>query len=486
MRTYSPRIKVTLIKNIRRRQLVEGLPTVLDRSGNLTRIDLTPWLGESGEVRTSKSVRQPYGQFSVSFGDKAHPQLAETVYALVEPMDLVEIRVARSLRDYPGGLPILMRGLVSAVTRGETMAGDQPVRTVTLAGQDFGKILSLIEIFYPNNQSLGDNYLHAFAYFQKYATANAARLKSAAEFTTDVVADIVNPYLRLFAALADRTGGQVLDAFRVEASLAGYVSPYTLLSFVNVSLDQMLRAVLDVGPFNEMYIEDREDQLALVARPVPFVSAVGDYIQDGAKALTVTVDSVDLQSLSVTRSDLGVANYYWVGNDRWQFLQNVDLRLLAQQGPPESFILFDYENSADKHYGIRKMEVESTLGPPNYLNSQAQSKDDLPSQTNALADWLVQRRKTLADLNKDNVLFEQGEARLKGNERIKPGMYVRFRRGGRLDYAGEAYAHTVEQQFLPYRGFFTSIQFDRGTGFIERSRQPVAPYRRELDARGTP
>lgn len=41
----------------------------------------------------------------------------------------------------------------------------------------------------------------------------------------------------------------------------------------------MLAGILDVGPFNELYVEDREDSVRLNVRPAPFLDAIGNPIK---------------------------------------------------------------------------------------------------------------------------------------------------------------------------------------------------------------
>jgi hypothetical protein len=59
--------------------------------------------------------------------------------------------------------------------------------------------------------------------------------------------------------------------------------------------------------------------------------------------------------------------------------------------------------------------------------------------------------------------------------------------GSNAGFEQMAYAYSVIHQFLPYRSFTTTIQFDRGTGFIERSQREGgadSPYFAEMSARG--
>ena len=69
----------------------------------------------------------------------------DSLYALVEPMDLIEIRIAReSHKNSHKDLPIVMRGFVSEIRRDETMGPDgKASRRVIISGQDYGKLLQI-------------------------------------------------------------------------------------------------------------------------------------------------------------------------------------------------------------------------------------------------------------------------------------------------------------------------------------------------------
>lgn len=490
MKVFEPKVEVRLVKAIRRLDVAPGVGAASSRYLEQRDIDLTPYLSESGGVRLTKSVREPAGAFSVTLADRAHPELLETLYALIEPMDLVEIRVAHdpaAYREQAGyRLPVVMRGLVSTVVRNEAMSGDRPVRHVTVSGQDFGKVLQIIQIYYLNNSAVGDNILSELAFFQKFADASDAKIKSARDFVTGVIEKVINPYLARLTALSDgsKVGAQVINKMMPAVSIEGAVSPHAVSTFRDVSLHRFLSSLLDVGPFNELYVEDRPDDVALVVRPVPFKDASGAFIQTYAAAETVDVSDADIVAINVSRTDAGVANYYWVASERWAMIQNEGAKRLAQTGTAGNFILNDYPNCDAAFYGFRKMETMTMLGPEDYVFSDATTKDQQPENTNALARWIDRRREVLAKMNRDNVIFEQGTLRLRGNEAIKAGMYLRILRGAADEVASECYVSSVVHDFLPFGTFTTTVTFERGTGFIGRAQKPIADYRFELDGLG--
>lgn len=485
MRTYEPKIEIRLVKANPRKEIIPGVP-VASRLGDFRSYDLSKWLGESGSVRTSKSVRQPAGGFSITFADKGLND--ETLYALIEPMDMVEIRFCHDPYEYSKPSegyrpPIVMRGLVSNVSRNETMSGGKPVRTVSVSGQDFGKILQVLQIFYLNNSVVGDNLLTEFRFFQKY-TGDRPKHMPAAEFVQRVMAKVVTPYLERLALKSTGAGVGVnpISKWSENVTIDGVVSPWLLNQYENVSMYTMLAGILDVGPFNELYVEDREDSVRLNVRPAPFLDAIGNPIQ-GVRPEKLKIGSDDVVSMTVNRTDAGTANYFWVQAAQWAMYNNETAKMLASVGNESSFIKFDYLNSNMSYYGIRRMQVTTSLLPNDYIPSDSDKDKQAQSNSVKSGNWIEARRDLLAKINKDNVDFENGNMRLRGNERIKAGMQLELTRG-EGGVKSSAYITQVDHEFSPFQGFYTNIVIERGTGFIKRSQQKNPVYFDEIDGLG--
>ncbi|MGR9106762.1 MAG: hypothetical protein ACU843_07500 [Gammaproteobacteria bacterium] len=402
----------------------------------------------------------------------------ESIYGLVEPMDLVEIKMAHNPSDYPNGLPIVMRGFVTAVSRNEVMADGRPKRVITIGGQDYGKLFQILQIYYLANSTVGDNIVAGLKFFYKFFGPNEAKHMPAEEFVNTMLSDVINPYLAKLSAASE----SAIKSFTPDITITGQVSPYTVTTFQDVPVYAMLRGVLDVGAWNELYVEDRDNSVALVVRPIPYKTPAGDFIQGTADSANIS--SEDITLLNVTRTDQAVANYFWVMNTRWQILLNEDAKLAASQGPEDDFISFEYQNTSIEHYGIRKMEMESFLGPPGYSSGDSVKEAKLPNEKKTLSDWFSERRRVLKALNQDNVVFESGSMHIRGNEAIKAGMYVQVSRGTGQDITGEYYVHKIEHVFRPFVNFTSTAFFDRGTGFITRSRKIIAPHLYEVEAQG--
>ena len=190
----------------------------------------------------------------------------------------------------------------------------------------------------------------------------------------------------------------------------------------------------------------------------------------------------DIISANIARSDEGVANFFWVGNNSIPLVSNEDQKAWTATEALSTFALFDYINTQTAFYGFRKMEVTSMLVGPEYLNSDNPTMDQLPEQNGQLFDWLGKRRKLLADINKDNVIFESGAMQIRGNERIKAGTYLRVTRANGV--ATRYYVTKVDHSFTPFQGMVTAVTLARGRSFIERAKAATPQYLPEIDAKG--
>jgi hypothetical protein len=86
----------------------------------------------------------------------------------------------------------------------------------------------------------------------------------------------------------------------------------------------------------------------------------------------------------------------------------------------------------------------------------------------------------MAAQNQDNILYESGSMRVRGNEAVRAGMYVRLHRG---TFVATYYVVAVAHDYLPFQGVFSTLTVERGTGFIERVKRgggSDSPYLAEM------
>jgi hypothetical protein len=480
-----PGISVKLIKNVGR-SLLSGSAIVSERFAGQNRIvDLEPFLSERSRITVSKSVREPAGGFSLTFIDRIDEGAEDSLYGLFEPMDLVEIRMASKSAADGSEIPIMMRGFISRVQRRRSMGDDgKPMRTITVTGQDYGKIWQILQVFFlPNLPDVG-NMITSFPFFARFGLS--MQTMRADEFVSEIFAKIINPYI---TEMGGQGGGDSTSTALMKITpdieiVDGIVSPFGTGNWRGGTIYSLLMENCDVGPWNELFIEDRDDGPYVVYRPNPFMAADGKtFIQPLKKVPDIiAITSEDVVSQDDERSDEHVANYFWVDAPRFALNRTEVLRAMTYQGDPSTFFIQDYGNVNPKLYGTRKMweqTMQGGLGETDSGNGTPAGGGRQITDASATA-WINARRKVLVEQNKDNVLFESGSMRLKGNENIRAGTYVRIIQGSmEPDY----YAVSVQHDFVPFDGFYTTVNYERGRGFIERAMQgggAASPYWTEL------
>ncbi|RZF24015.1 hypothetical protein EVC45_41145 [Paraburkholderia sp. UYCP14C] len=466
---YTPDVRITLFKTIGR-QTVDGQTPVSQRVLDTNKtIELTPFMGDGGRLLVSRSVREPAGGWSLTLADQPYTQgdSFESLYGLIEPMDFVEIRMRHNLPSSSTGNPtkppILMRGFVSEISRNEAMGNDgKPMRTVTIGGQDMGKLWQIMQIKYMPGYVVGENYLSSFKLYERFGVGFVTGMTAGA-FVQEVVNSLINPFL---SSLMPPNSPNP-TAIKLDVSVANGVVDVGGAQNQQGTIYGLLSYFGDVGVFNELYLEDREDGVYCVYRPNPLKDINGTLIQPDAPNLApVDIDAKDVISLNVSRSDANVSNYYWTRAPRFELVSDIYRSQFAVGADPASVDLGQYPNSAEQFYGVRLLETETQQGG-NDVSTMA-SGQPAPQQATrnaSMMNWVNNRRAIVVASNKDNVLLERGTARIRANETVKPGSYVRIVRGS---FSSMFYVVAVDLDYIPYQGLFQTLKLERGNGFIKR------------------
>ena len=465
---YRPSYSVTLTKMVKR----SGEGVAERYSGADRQVDLTPFLSEGGAVKVVKGIYDPAGAFTLAFSDQLDGPTQDSLYARIEPMDMIEIRGSRTPHTFSGSkLPLIMRGFVSTVRRSESMGQDgTPQRSIVVIGQDSGKLFQIHRLFWesiaqnPNAPILDRFRLQA-------ATGIEAAYLPVSEAMKQLVERVLNVRIDQMAAFAERAVPKV----RVRGTVQQGIVSLNLIAPFQGAYWNLVETMAD-RPWNEVFIEDEEDAPVLIFRPAPFKDIRGEFIIPGAADPgTVELDASHVVSLDVARSDERVANFYWVppGSSMLDSGLAVNAASIASGAPFDS----SYGNNKPELYGLRKMESNSNLLP----ESIGGLPTSLPpaEQDRAVADtiqWHIARALLLRNMNRDNSALEDGSAVLQGSEKIKPGRFMRLTRG---DLVAEAYITKVTHSIAPLDGWTTQITLDRGMGFLERLHMAGAPFWRE-------
>jgi hypothetical protein len=468
---YLPALKVTLIKMVQRTAGVAARYTAADRT-----IDLTPYLGDAGVVRTQKSLTDPCGGFSVTFADKMEPKAQDSLYALIEPMDMIEIRAARRPELYVGGnLPLIMRGYVSVIRRAEAIGSDgTPQRIVVVQGQDSGKLLQIHAIWWEVAVAQEQAALTAFRMQNVFNMP--VTIYSLSDFVSSVITKILNPKVAALAGVAQHA----IAPFTVAATVPeGQLIPKMVFGYSGNIWN--LIAQYAEQPWDELFVEDTEGGPVVVFRPTPFHGLDGQLLKgaDGkllmagaAEPGTIPVDAEEIVSLDLVRTDANIANFFLVpaGASMLATGMAVDTAALISGQPLD----FNYGNNNPALYGQKKMVHETRAIP----TTVGQLPTMLPANQQAAGNqqfvaWHARRAQQLKYMNRDNGVFEDGSLTLRGYEYFKPGRYLRITRG---QIVFEVYIQSVGHTIMPFGNWTTQIGAIRGTGFNERIKAAPSPY----------
>ncbi|SDY39388.1 hypothetical protein [Nitrosomonas sp. Nm58] len=464
--TYNPQLKVVLHKTVGR-GTVDGNEAVSTRFSNSdTQIDLSPVLGDGSSVLTSKSVRDPAGGFTVTLIDRQYEKMGsfESLYGLIEPMDVIEIRMKHE-HDDTTKIPIVMRGFISEIRRTESMGADgKPQRNVVLVGQDYGKIWQMLQILFLPGYVIGQNLITNFKLFERYKMGFETNYPSD-KFIRDVFEKIINPYLKgLMPEGSSNPAEFKLDRIVDDGSRTSISGTQNQEG----TLYNLMRMYTDVGIWNELFIQDEEDGVHVVFRPTPALKVDGKTkIQERApdpEIIDVPIDRII--NMTVSRSDADIANFYWVRSPRFDLNSDLYRQLFAvhASSDKDTVLLTNHPNTNEGLYGLRAMYGETQTGPNDaYTSGLKEAEED--KRRDKVVDWVKHRRVAMVEQNKDNVVLERGSLRMFGNERIRAGMYINLKRGA---FNALYYVTQVDHSFVPYNGFVSTLTLERGLGFVER------------------
>ncbi len=482
----SPEITVYLFKTISRKT-IDGEKAVSARyQGKSEFIDITDMLGDGSAVRTSKSVREPAGAFSITFADKPlatgvdggilpFGSSLESIYGLVEPMDVIEIRMWGGVGGRPPLLPIKMRGFVTDVQRQQSMGNDgKPIRQVVVTGHDYGKIWQTLQVIYLAAYSDSKSMLTTYSLNELFGFG-VVNAMSAADFMKRAIEKIINPQIKGFMPENSSMPTELLtDTISVKNGMVNLSNQE-----MQGSIYDILRFHGDVGPWNELYTEDREDGVHVVYRSIPALllspkNGTRRIMEDAPDPVYVLVHDHEIASIGLSRTDTTVANFFWVNNSRFDLIDDMQRKLSAISANDSSVSLKDYPNAAFKYYGTRPMYADTQQGSPGITNmTGGLPTGEQEARSTKQEAWIDKRRRQLLELNKDNVVYERGSIRMKGGpmhadglECMKAGDYAQILIG---NMTSEAYVVQIDDEFLPYQGYTTTLTVERCTGFAERT-----------------
>ncbi|MEN8259477.1 MAG: hypothetical protein ABFS02_02630 [Pseudomonadota bacterium] len=473
--SHRPGLKILITKR-KKSTLVGGR----GGSSNSTQsFDLTHALGDKGSCIVTKNLYAYHGEFHIilpdmpfDFGGTGGVQeTVDSPYGLIEPMDVVEIRMDRDVKP---DMPIVMRGLVRSVGRDETVGEDgRPMRRVSIVGHDFGCIFTISQLWLRVGLREGNIIDPVYGPLGKVGL-----ISEPVE-----VEEFIQKLLDYGNESVESTGISVKPKFE---DVKGWVVPTALPSIEGPLWITMIR--FSDSPWNELFVQDPPtgDSPELVFRQTPWKDTDGEFIwfkgsdepeeeeeelviggvrqikaRNSVAVKVFDVEMADVLSISSHRNDSGVANFIWVDmppsfiSAHWQQLLSPHAQKIAKEAEKDP-------NSTKNIYGDRLLTQNSFIGPN--LAPKDQAEKDQEKSEDDWSKWRKDRIDWLHKASEDNADFEQGAITVKGDPKYQVGNYLNLKRG----VPWEGYIVGITHEYRAYREYLTTIEFIRGTGFIER------------------
>lgn len=448
--------------------------------GSYSSIRLTDYLGDNGNVEIVKTISNPMGAFSIQLADKplsgsafsssGQGAINDSLFGFIQPMDWLDIQLSHE----PGTAeeqPIMMRGIVTNVSRSETIGSDgAPQRIVTIQGNDLGLVFSLIRLTIPSPKlpALGLK-LAGYELATKLGLVGAVATISVKEFFEKIV-DVTNQWMAASEALAGNAF--ILDC-KVAETTGVMINKFDP---ADTALWNIMVQYLD-PTFTELYVEDRKDGTYLNVRPSPYYDiTTGEWIRvdqsEDPLPEIVSIDVEDIIELSAGRSDAKVFNFPIVKSAA---LPVTETQALAESiNHALSLKTLEYVNCKASTYGTRFFDRQFVQVPMEVVAPMTNQKEAQNTiNYEKIVDFNKARITTIFNTIKDNVLFEEGTMTLFGNHMIMPGKYLDVTRGG---FSFQVYVEEAIHRFVPYGSYTTTIKFVRGTGYAKRMQSELSPY----------
>ncbi|MGF6267300.1 hypothetical protein OKW49_008294 [Paraburkholderia youngii] len=147
------------------------------------------------------------------------------------------------------------------------------MRTVTISARDFGKLWQIMQIKYMPSYVVGENYLSSLKLFERFGVGFVTGMTAGAS-VQEVISNLVNPFL---SSLTPPNPPNPIE-IKLDVSVANGVVDVGGAQNQQGTIHGLLSYFDDVGAWNELYLEDREDGVYCVYRPNPLKDITGNAI----------------------------------------------------------------------------------------------------------------------------------------------------------------------------------------------------------------
>lgn len=405
-------------------------------------------------VTTNKSLSAPAGTFSITL--KGHDW-----YYRLKPNDMVVI----SMGNPPEKLVTQMVGLIDTVSKHRKIGQNGGIdKTTTIVGRDFGKVFlkAFIKWFpqFDENEfpieELGG--MGAFLKMLQFFTKESYQISSPAIFIRNVITDILASLIN-FELKYNNTTVTLKELIRFRLGKSSNILEFvTSMSDFEGALWNALESIQN-KPFYELFIDTRTDYMEVVKNnqietdSYMWGNFSATFGEDDAKIVVffrpTPFDRDDWDNLTTFRiTDLEIIQEDLERSDNENynvFLAKPAINLFGDV-PYDTMVkpIFNEENI--KKFGI------------SYLDPQVVG---IFSETGNITDSIInigqKLTKKLADWYKNNVNYESGTMRLKGNGNLKIGTRLHNK-----DTDMVYYVEGVTQQFNMFGKWVTTVRVTRG------------------------
>ena len=217
----------------------------------------------------------------------------------------------------------------------------------------------------------------------------------------------------------------------------------------NMFPDMSVRCPGSAGDIHQKRLLDPE----LVFRPTPWLDYDENPLPD-VNMDSVTMWNIDMKhvvALRAHRDDSELVNHVWI--------QTPVLAAAAYTQTIKNLGLVNAD-TRDK-YGDRIQQEATRLFPYDMANApislpraeQLAAEDMTKTWVEERRDWMVQAQNRIYD-------FERGSITMKGYPMMRAGDYFRLHRG---DIVWHGYVTNIVHDFQPYRHYFTTMDYIRGS-----------------------
>jgi len=363
-----------------------------------------------------------------------------------------------------------MRGFVNTV--GLSMAVDgsgAPQRVYTISGSDMGKIFEITRVYYLK-EITEDLVLIKLPGFVALKEKFGVQISGDPPTIIEELCSIAQQQLELI-----RKSQPYVPQIQclTSSTIQGFANQFALAQSDGSIWDMM--SFFDNAPWNELITLDLEDAFYLVFRETPWKSyPSGQYVQSLDPAIDqktlgppVSIPANSILSLNLTRSDAEVKNYFFtypiqnmIGGQtsfKVSVLDGVNTEADIKKNP----YLVDHEDkdAGTYRYGFRRFENTS-----EYFDLYDLTTSRAQAETFNLA---------LVEAFKYNGAYETGDFVLKGDSRLRPGVYMKFdyHTGAKAGFEPEYYVVGINHDLsfvVNEEQWTTAVNVQRGTGYLQK------------------